>query len=111
MVFYDAVNNRLVYIKQEADGAFWDKHWQIHNLQNIIKAPPRNRFIIKTTRKYLQHGSKVLEAGCGMGDKVYSLGKAGFDAYGVDIAQDTVRTILKLRPEINIKIADVQKLP
>ncbi|MGR3318584.1 MAG: class I SAM-dependent methyltransferase, partial [Candidatus Anammoxibacter sp.] len=40
-----------------------------------------------------------------------SLHKAGFDAYGVDIAQDTVRTIRKRRPEIKIEIADVRKLP
>ncbi|MGR3318585.1 MAG: hypothetical protein ACUZ8O_08905 [Candidatus Anammoxibacter sp.] len=71
MVFYDAVNNRLVYLNQKADSAFWDKHRQTHNLQNIIKAPPKNRFIIKTTRKYLQDGGRILEAGCGMGDKVY----------------------------------------
>ena len=111
MVFYDDINNRLVCLKQETDNVFWDNHWQTHNLQSIIKAPPRNRFIVKTTRKYLQNGSKILEAGCGMGDKVYSLQKAGFDAYGVDTAQNTVKEILRLRPQMKIKIANVQKLP
>ena len=111
MKFYDVINNRLVYLKQEADTVFWDKHWQTHNLQNVIKTPPRNRFIVRTTRKYLQKGSRILEAGCGMGDKVYSLQEAGFDAYGVDTAQNTVKEILKLRPQMKIKIADVRKLP
>jgi len=111
MIFHDNINNRLVCLKQEANTVFWDKHWQTNNLHNVIKTPPKNRFITKTTRKYLQSNSKILEAGCGMGDKVYSLQEAGFDAYGVDTAQNTVREICKLRPQIKIKVADVRKLP
>lgn len=111
MVYYDPQYNRLVYFKKQANAFFWDNHWQKYDLNYVLKSPPKNRFIVKKTLKYLNPGNKVLDGGCGMGDKVYSLNKAGFDAYGVDIAVSTVEIIQKTWPELKIRAGDVKELP
>jgi SAM-dependent methyltransferase len=66
--------------------------------------------VLKTTKRYLKRGSRVLEGGCGRGDKVYSLRKHGYDAYGVDSAENTVRRIKEVMPDLNVVLGDVTDL-
>jgi len=107
--YYDQFNKRLVSIKNEASSNYWDEHWNSGDFESILKNS-RNVFITDNTRKYLKPGSRILEGGCGRGDKVYSLQASGFDAYGVDFAQDTVGRINKLAPELKVSLGDVRKL-
>ena len=107
--YYDSQQNRLVYCSKEASSKYWDELWGKRDFNHVIKGK-KNRVIIKTTRKYLHPGSRIIEGGCGMGDKVYSLQRAGFDVYGVDFAADTVGAIKKYAPELKIYENDVRKL-
>ena len=109
-VFYDKKKNRLVYIGKSATSEYWDEHWLSSNdLKHMITTG--SQFVVRRTKKYLQTGSRILEGGCGIGDKVYALRKAGYDAYGVDYAENTVKRVKKLFPELKIQVADVKKLP
>ncbi|MFC1534662.1 class I SAM-dependent methyltransferase [Thermodesulfobacteriota bacterium] len=108
--YYDPIERRLVYCSQRASPEFWDAHWERNYFEQAIKGQ-RNWFIIKITRHFLNHGSRVIDGGCGWGDKVYSLNQAGFDAYGVDYTVNTVKLIHQYAPGLKIFHSDVRELP
>ncbi|KPA14361.1 Methyltransferase type 11 domain protein [Candidatus Magnetomorum sp. HK-1] len=107
--YFDSYHNRLVYYGQSANPAYWDQHWKTDDYHKAIKNK-RNTIIVKTTKAYLPVGARVVDGGCGLGDKVYSLYNHGFEAYGVDFAKDTVKIIQTYAPEIHVSVGDVRKL-
>lgn len=107
--YYDQTNHRLIYIDKKADSKFWDAQWRTDNFEQAIKGP-RNRFTLKYTSKYVGPCGRLLEGGCGHGDKVYSLYKQGYDVYGVDYASETVQQINRYAPELKVSVGDVRNL-
>lgn len=107
--YYDKLNHRLVYVGKKANPEFWDAQWRTNDFEQAIKKP-RNRFTIKYTTKYIKPGARLLEGGCGQGDKVYSLYKQGYDVYGIDYADETVRQINRYAPELKVFAGDVRSL-
>jgi SAM-dependent methyltransferase len=109
--YFDEQNNRLVCIGKTANDALWDQHWKTEDLEfeKQIKIK-NNRLVVGYTKKYLPRGSKILEAGCGRGDKVYALCHHGYKAYGVDYAKKTVEKINQYAPELKITLGDVRNL-
>ncbi|PPR36179.1 MAG: hypothetical protein CFH36_00619 [Alphaproteobacteria bacterium MarineAlpha9_Bin6] len=75
--YYDRENRRLVFEKEsrrKADSKLWDSHWSHYSGEDFAKdVKKKDRFVLYYTSKYLPRGSKVLEGGCGKGDKVFSL--------------------------------------
>lgn len=110
MRYYDRTNTRLVYVEEPATPEFWDRQWEDNRLKESILAGASERFVSRTTRKYLKPGSRILEGGCGKGQFVYSLHTKGYDAYGVDFAEKTVRKVNTLVPELKITLDDVRHL-
>lgn len=109
--YYDKTKGCLVYVGQEANEEFWDARWQADDFQALVKVGSRrNNFFVDYTKKYLQPGARILEGGCGRGDKVYSLRENGFDAYGVDYAPRTVEKINQYAPELKVSLGDVRNL-
>ena len=108
--YYDAPNNRLVYVDQKATESYWDAHWSSQNLERFAQHPPRHRWLVGVTKSYLKPGARILEGGCGLGDKVRSLHLAGFDAIGVDYAEDTVAWTNKTWPDAKSVTGDVRDL-
>ena len=106
--YYDSVEGRLVYTGEPATAEFWDNHWIKGVVRENIKK--RSRFLEKTTRRFLPHRSRILEGGCGVGTHVYSLQKAGYQAFGVDFARQTVARVKSAVPELNISVCDVRSL-
>jgi SAM-dependent methyltransferase len=107
--YYDRLNNRLVFTGKSAEGGYWDKHWQSEDFEKLLKVR-NNRFIISNTRRYLPPKAKILEGGCGRGDKMYALFSHGYDVYGVDCAKDTVENINRYAPELKAALGDVRNL-
>ena len=110
MRYYDTENRRLVYIEQRATPEFWDRQWEDEKLKKSILAGIKERFVFPTTKHYLKLGAKILEGGCGKGHFVYSLYARGYDAYGVDFAEKTVKRVNTLIPELKIRLGDVRQL-
>jgi len=108
--FYDSQHGRLVFTGREPTPDFWDGHWQTDNLRRFITTR-KNTWITKTTGRFLPAGCRILEGGCGRGDKVYALQAQGFDAYGVDYARRTVEAINHYLPELRVSWGDVRDLP
>lgn len=105
-VCYDRGNDRLVYFGNPPDEQFWDDQWE--KFAKLIRTP--DRFVVRTTKRFLPKGSKVIDAGCGLSRTVYGLHHAGYDAYGIDFAPKTVAMVNKLVPELKVSVADVRSL-
>lgn len=107
---YDLSNKRLIFCGAIADNSqYWDSLWSVDDFPKYVK-DGRNPFIVNSTAKYLPKRSKILEGGCGRGDKVYALWVAGYDAYGIDFAKETVNKINEAVPELNVKFGDLRHL-
>lgn len=104
---------RIIQLENAADEKFWDERWDIKNNNDSVKniLDSTSRLVVEKTKEYLKKNSKILEGGCGMGDKVYNLKKAGFDSYGIDYATNTVKFLNENHPDLNIVLGDVRKLP
>ena len=109
MRYYDGKKHRLVWINSGSSPEFWDDHWKINKNEKHFKYPAKHRFLKRTTKKYICKGKKILEGGCGLGDKVFALNNAGYDAYGVDYAEDTVKQVKKNWPKLKIQVGDVRE--
>ncbi len=107
--YYDSLNNRLVYCEQVASPDFWDSHWRAADFEKAIRSG--SRFVTRWTRQYLPAGSRVLEGGCGRGQNVYALRQAGYGAFGVDFAYETVSLVNRYAPELDVRKGDVRNLP
>lgn len=108
-VSYDRANNRLVCKGSDADENHWDAQWASKLTPDAVcRAEP---FVCAQTKKTLPMKSKILDAGCGLSHTVWGLHHAGFEAYGVDYAKETVRTVNRLAPELNVTEANVRNLP
>jgi len=107
IVKYIPSSNRLVYFHSNATPEYWDNIW-------INEGPPapieRNHDVLRLTRKYLPQGSKVLEAGCGRGDKVNAMALSGFNSFGIDFAPNTVNSAQIQFPNCKIQHGDVRNL-
>ena len=107
------MNNRLVFIEKTASAVFWDDLWaSTGDLKRQIMATRKNNLICQISKKFLNPGSTILEGGCGTGKYVYALNNyAGYNAYGVDLAESTVSKINELFPNLQIQVGDVRSLP
>jgi SAM-dependent methyltransferase len=108
--YYDSDKDRLVYVGRAADADAWNDWWRTDALRRAVVAP-RNWFVVGNTKKHLAPGARVLDGGCGRGDKVFALRRAGFDAVGLDFAEQTARAVHAAVPELPIACGDVRKLP
>ncbi|MFH1353972.1 MAG: class I SAM-dependent methyltransferase [bacterium] len=110
--YYDKNKQRLVFIREHATPSFWDKHWSAPNLKAHIEQAGQEKFFTGITKRFLEpkESTRILEGGCGQGHIVYALAHAGYDAYGVDYAKQTVDRINQAIPELQIFPGDVTQL-
>lgn len=106
---YDPRSHRLLYVDHEANEQFWDEKWEA-SARATFANPPRHGLTIRITRRYLSPGSRVLEGGCGLGDVVNALHRAGYVATGIDYAPKVVRLIKAYWPHLDVTQGDVRRL-
>lgn len=114
MILYDKKNNRLVSIDSEATPEFWDKRWEagdfikyVTDSKHMSRHDRRLKYCVD---KYLSPGAKILEGGCGRGRYVYGFSSWGYDAYGVDFAENTIKMINHHFPQLKVSKQDVRNL-
>ncbi|MGH9869994.1 MAG: class I SAM-dependent methyltransferase [Candidatus Polarisedimenticolia bacterium] len=108
--FYDRRHRRLVFIRRRADERYWDEHWDERDARAALDDRGQARFFVDLTRRHLPGGGRVLEGGCGLGEKLRALGRAGFHAHGVDTAAATLRRLRDLAPDLSLAQCDVRGL-
>ena len=104
---YSNKHNCIVFYGESPDRKFWDNKWKCClDKKHIEKI---DKWLIKITQQYLPNGKnkKILDAGCGIGNKVFSLHSAGYEAFGIDNAENTVCKINEICPFLNIECDDV----
>ena len=106
-VVYWQKADRLVYLDEKATPEFWDRRWQTEGTPPAVS--PRDDVVTVTT-KYLATGSRVLEGGCGRANKVKAMTDAGFDAIGIDFAEESVKRARLDYPGLDIRQGDVRSL-
>lgn len=111
--YYDKPNRRLIYVRQEATPAMWDKHWSLdqESARKALRSPP-SRWLVRYTGRFLKpHDGPILEGGCGTGQHVAALHRSGYSVIGIDFAPTTVDMVKRVAPELDIRLGDVRKLP
>lgn len=106
---FDKSKQRIVYIEKAATEEFWDDHWGHNNLTKATKTNKKT-FVTTVTKRYLPKGSRILEGGCGVGNHVFALNEQGYNVTGIDFAPNTVSSLNKIVPELDIRVGDVRYL-
>lgn len=83
-------DKRLAWIKNNADSAFWEKHWESLNGADLLRGAASEPSLLPAFLKHIQIKSRVLEAGCGLGQWVELLSRHGMDIIGIDYADKTI---------------------
>jgi SAM-dependent methyltransferase len=100
---------RLVYYCFHANDEFWNEHWSKHISPESYVGAERGHlgWFEEPFGRYLPKGSRILEAGCGLGQHVLALRMRGYDAEGIEWGAETVRAVQALYPELPIRVGDV----
>ncbi|HEY0941092.1 MAG TPA: class I SAM-dependent methyltransferase [Steroidobacter sp.] len=106
-VVYSSRARRLIYLEEKATPEFWDEHWRAEGKPKPIS--PRDD-VITVTRRYLPPGARVLEGGCGRANKVKAMADAGFNAIGIDFAENSVKQAVIDYPDLDVRQGDVRAL-
>lgn len=101
----------LAYFNRKATPEFWDKHWEIENLRHYLTKSKGDSIFTPAVKQYLPQGATVLEGGCGRGQIVHGLQYQGYNAIGIDFAEQTVERIKQAVPDLDIRLGDVRNLP
>ncbi|MBI5370023.1 methyltransferase domain-containing protein [Candidatus Uhrbacteria bacterium] len=108
MIAYDPTNKRLALFQREATPESWDEQWNQKDLKKNISSGKTHHFIERFTKKYLSSGGRILEGGCGTGQVVFAMRSWGYDACGVDYAQQAIATTNALVPSLQVSAQDVR---
>jgi len=110
-VQYDPQRKCLLCFKDKQDFSSWDDHWSKVDISQLYASLSRYNLILRVTKKYLKpEDGPILEGGCGIGQFVYSLCRAGFRCVGVDAADKTINIAKKANPTLNLQTMDVREL-
>ncbi|HET9390705.1 MAG TPA: class I SAM-dependent methyltransferase [Steroidobacteraceae bacterium] len=99
---------RLVYLQANATPEFWDSHWRAEGRPAPVSGDDP---VLTVTRQYLAAPARILEGGCGRGNKVKAMADAGFEAVGIDFAPESVAQAKRDYPRLDIRLGDVRSLP
>lgn len=111
-IYYSLETNRLVFIYKKANPNYWDEHWKSKIQKDLYKVKvSRWNYVIRTSKKYLPKGGKILEGGCGDGIQVFKLHKYGFDVIGLDYSPLTINYLKDKYPELKFIYGDVRDIP
>ncbi|MBD3230959.1 MAG: methyltransferase domain-containing protein [Candidatus Lokiarchaeota archaeon] len=112
--FFEITTKRIIFIGKDADSSFWDRKWS-SNKYELIKSKvlntTTNKFLLHYTRLFLKPcNGIILEGGCGKGSNVMTLIKNKYNCIGIDYAENTVKTLNKILPNLDIRLGDVRNL-
>jgi SAM-dependent methyltransferase len=112
--YYDRANRRLIYIGTEASPEMWDALWDPDesSIRKALQPSEGVKWLLRLTRQYLgPTDGTVLEGGCGKGQYVSALQRAGYNVVGIDSAPQTVAVINRVAPHLDVRLGDVRDLP
>ncbi|MEM9553872.1 MAG: class I SAM-dependent methyltransferase [Acidobacteriota bacterium] len=91
--------------------ADWDRRWSSSDVAIALELARDGRLgPWQSMAAHLPPGGRVLEAGCSYGAVVVALCAQGFEAEGVDFADDTIARALAVDPSLPLSVGDVTAL-
>ncbi len=105
---------RLERYWKEPDSDFWDDLWKRTDPSSYWVRAAKGDALGDYRELYLSNlkkGSRVLEAGCGVGQVVISLRARGFDCYGLDFADKTIANLKAVFPDAPFHVGDIHNVP
>jgi len=106
-VLYWPGARRLVYLDKKATPEYWDRRWEAEGKPGPVSARDE---VVTVTAAHLPRGARILEGGCGRANKVKAMANAGYQATGVDFAEDSVNQAKLNYPDLDIRRGDVRRL-
>lgn len=107
-VYFSPQREALVFTGRRPDPQGWDDHWAGTEGRATV---PRRSLVRDVTRAFLAPGSRILEAGCGLGQHSAALVQAGYRAVALDFAPRTLGRVAETFPETSPVLGDVRRLP
>jgi SAM-dependent methyltransferase len=100
--------DRLAFYGEAPDQAYWDRRLETNLCLADYCAAQKGKLsnFEKEFRRLLTKEDRILDAGCGIGDKVLALRVLGYNCEGIDWAQNTIKTVKKLFPDLPVKSGD-----
>ncbi|HEX5138918.1 MAG TPA: class I SAM-dependent methyltransferase [Planctomycetota bacterium] len=103
----------LAEYREAADAGFWQRRWGGTDLARYLAGFRGGRlgYFEAPFRRHLPKDAPVLEAGCGRAQYVMALSRLGYDVFGVEYAEDTVRAVREVEPSLQVTAGDLRTLP
>ena len=109
----DRESGQLVYLGKSATPELWDGLWSLDqaSVEFAITPSPGVDTLAKFTQRFISPDeAPVVEGGCGKGQFVAALSRAGFQAIGIDFAPETVRALNTFAPQLDIRLGDLRAI-
>lgn len=100
--------------KNSEEIKFVEKHWTEKWQNKFIKIQNpeiKNDEEYKLLAPFLKNqpaSAKILDGGCGLGKWVLALDRMGYETYGLDISNETVKFLKNAYPDINFAQGDIR---
>jgi ubiquinone/menaquinone biosynthesis C-methylase UbiE len=104
---------RLQRYWREPNSEMWDEIWSKTDEKEYWRNALNGELLYEyknVFEKYLIPGSKILEAGCGLGQVVIALRTRGFNCYGLDYADKVINILNNKFPDIPFEIGDIRNI-
>ncbi len=91
----------------------WEEQWSNRNLlKQIINSKKKAWWpILEKLTNNIANNALILEAGCGMGQFVYTINEMGKNVLGVDISEKAILNCKHQYPILNLIISDINGIP
>ena len=110
--YFDEKNGRLIYMGKKATPDFWDHYWNVKNFRESVERGKNDILLLKTMSRYLPNKTgKILDGGCGIGQKIYCMFIHRYKVIGVDFAKKTIKRVKEVFPGLDVRLGDVRDLP
>ena len=93
-----------------SQAGFWSEKWSNFQLPQHFHTLERSREW-REIRQRVPPGSRILEAGCGLGQWVLFLNQQGYHTSGLDISGETIERLRRAFPACDWRQGDVRALP
>lgn len=102
----------VYYMPRQAQKDYWEDRWSERDLERLIEGGPKKAWWEDLGRvlQGIDPQALILEAGCGMGQFVYLLHRAGRRVVGVDVADQALRRTRERHPQLDLRLQDVTRL-
>lgn len=111
VVYWWPEAGKLVFLKDEATPAYWDRHWQTEDWKKRITRSRKSRLWSRILKKYLPNkNSRILEGGCGDAHLLDAMNYWGYRVAGVDFAAETVARVKEVMANLDVQYGDVRAL-